>query len=331
MDLDLSTTALFAATRAVHFGACLLLFGVWVFDRLITGPLNDSQDLSKQWRSITRWLILLALPVSLLSGAAWLGLNAINMSGLPPSLALHWDILRIVLTETHFGSLWEIRAILFLAALIASISALLVSRSSRLQTPIPWTALLLSGAFAGSLAWAGHGLTGEPKWWHLFADTIHVLIIGFWPVGLLPLVLVMWKLRRTNNWTQIAPIVRRFSVMSLTSVALLIITGLVNSWILVGSVSDLFSTAYGRVLIAKVILFLAMIGLGAVNLIHLKPRLSFDLSEGTSQPGHAAAKRLQFNVMIELTLSTAIFLLVGLLGLLPPAMEAVLHQHHHHG
>ena len=84
-------------------------------------------------------------------------------------------------------------------------------------------------------------------------------------------------------------------------------------------------------LIAKIVLFFATIGLGAVNLIHLKPRISVDLSEGTSDAGLAATRRLQFNVMIELGLSIAIFLLVGLLGLLPPAMEAMLHQHHHHG
>jgi putative copper resistance protein D len=331
LEIDLSITALFAAIRAVHFGACLLLFGVWVFDRLIAGPLNDSPDFSKHWLLITRLLISISLPLVVLSGAAWLGVNAINMSGLPPGLALRGDILRIVLTDTHFGRLWEIRAMLFGAALIIWIPALIVASSSRLRPGLVWTSLLLSGAVAGSLAWAGHGLTGEPMRWHLLADVIHILIAGFWPVGLLPLALILWKLGRTKNGIPIARIVRRFSVTSLTSVALLMITGLVNSWVLVGSVSDLVSTTYGRVLIAKVVLFFAIIGLGAVNLIHLKPRLSVDLSEGTSQPGLAATRRLQLNVMIELALSVAIFLLVGLLGLLPPAMEAMLHQHHHHG
>ena len=329
MDIDPSTMALFTATRAVHFGACLLLFGVWVFDRLIAGPLNDAPNVSKHWLPITRWLVFISLPLVFLSGAAWLGFNAINMSGLPPSLALRGDILRIVLTDTHFGHLWEIRAMLFGAAFIASIAALIVPNASRLRSPLIWTSLLLSGTVAGSLAWAGHGLTGEPMRWHLLADVIHVLITGFWPVGLLPLVLVMGKLERAKHWTSIARIVRRFSIMSLTSVTLLMITGLVNSWILVGSISAFVSSAYGWVLLAKVVLFFAMIGLGAVNLIHLRPRLSIDLSEGTGQPGLAATSRLRFNVMIELAICVAIFLLVGLLGLLPPAMEAMLHQHHH--
>ena len=237
--------ALFAATRAVHFGACLLLLGVWVFDRLIARPLNDTPVLSKHWLPITRTLISISLPLVLLSGTAWLGFNAINMSGLPPSQALRGDILHIVLTDTHFGHLWEIRAMLFVAALIASIPTLIVPSSSRLRRPFIWTSLLLSGAVAGSLAWAGHGLTGEPMRWHLFADLVHIVITGFWPVGLLPLVLMLWKLRQAANWTPVAQIVRRFSVMSLTSVALLLITGLVNGWVLVGSFSDLFSTTYG--------------------------------------------------------------------------------------
>jgi len=51
----------------------------------------------------------------------------------------------------------------------------------------------------------------------------------------------------------------------------LVSTGLVTSWLLVGSVSSLASTTYGRVLLAKLVLFAAMLTLAAANRFWLVP------------------------------------------------------------
>jgi putative copper resistance protein D len=334
LDNDALITVLFVATRAVHIGACLLLFGVLAFDRFIARPITlDHHFFATEWNRSVRSLVASASSAALLSGAAWLALNAITMSGLPPGEALRADVLRVVLTETHFGKLWEIRALLWLATTLVVTATVFFDPPSSLRVGLNWLALILSGLVAGSLAWAGHGLTGEPSTLHLWADVVHILICGLWPVGLLPLAMLLFKLRRWTEpakWVIVSQLVRRFSAMSLASVALLALSGLVNSWILVGSVSNLFSTLYGKVLLAKIALFCGMVMLGAINLLRLKPHLAIDLTDGIAAEGEAAARRLQKNVAIEAALAAGVFILVGLLGLLPPAMEAMMHEHHHH-
>jgi putative copper resistance protein D len=151
-------------------------------------------------------------------------------------------------------------------------------------------------------------------------------------MGLLPFAMLFAALRRTpdiSKWQPIALLTRRFSAFSLASVAIMLLTGLINSLALVGSPSLLLSTLYGRVLVTKVAAFMVMIALGAMNLLRLKPRLAVDLAEGTATEGEPAARRLGANVRVELVLMILVMLLVGVLGLLAPAADAVMHERHH--
>jgi putative copper resistance protein D len=113
-------------------------------------------------------------------------------------------------------------------------------------------------------------------------------------------------------------LVRRFSALSLVSVALLTATGLVNSWYLVGSLANLSGQIYGRWLLLKVVLFALSVGIGAINLLRLKPRLSADHPAGQKDE---AVARLQFNVQLELLLGAIIVIVVAILGILPPAIQ----------
>src|SRR5690606_38875937 len=60
---------------------------------------------------------------------------------------------------------------------------------------------------------------------------------------------------------------RTFSAMGPALIALLVLSGLVNAWILVGPdhIGDLVRTAYGRVLLAKLDRFVGMLLLAAAN------------------------------------------------------------------
>ena len=48
---------------------------------------------------------------------------------------------------------------------------------------------------------------------------------------------------------------RRFSALSLGCVSVLVVSGLSNSWLLVGSIGALFTTPYGLLLLFKLTLF----------------------------------------------------------------------------
>lgn len=322
MDTEQKVAAGLIAARAVHFGACLLALGVVAFDQFIAAPAlkGGSSNFAHHWRRSANRMFWLSLLFVLLSGVGWFALNAITMSGLPPRAALQPDVLKVVLTETHFGRLWELRDVLWIATVLAG--GLLFERARG------FALLVLTLVLAGSLAWAGHGTEGNPSGWHLAADLVHLVIGALWPVGLLPFLVLLAKLRKwegPERWDVIAAVTRRFSATSLASVIVLTATGLINSLYLVGSPAHLFTTDYGKALTTKLAIFLVMIALGAMNLLRWKPRLSAAPDERAAQ----VAARLQRNVAIEIALGAIVVLVVGLLGLLPPAIDAITHHHHH--
>ncbi len=299
-------------TRAVHLGACLLFFGVFVFDGFIASALAGTAMVS-YWQARLRWFSWILMPIILLSGAVWFALVAMNMSGQPLSV----NILKIVWTQTQIGTVWKIRLMFLVVALVL---CCFLKSVPQIQRFAAWAQTIANGCLLGSLAWAGHGQ--ESSHWHLLADILHLLGAGVWPAGLLPLFLLLRKSRKlanTQDWLAMAVLVRRFSAISLVTVLLLVVTGLVNSWFLVGSFSNLVGQPYGRWLLAKVILFCIALAIAAVNLLRLKPRL---LAECLQPEGaRATAKQLQTNVQFELFLGMAIVVVVAVLGILPPAIH----------
>ena len=305
-------TALFILTRAIHIGACLLFFSIFAFDRFAAVVLGGQSTIAVYWHSRIRWFSLALAPVILISGIAWFAFVAMSMSG----ESLQLEILKTVWMRTEFGIVSRARLIFWLA--VAAMSLLgSFKLPSAPQKRLMALQLVLSGCLLGSLAWCGHGRESSP--WHLFADILHLLAAGFWPAGLLPLVLLLNKLRETSlpeDWTSTAALVRRFSAISLGCVALLAATGFVNSWYLVGSFSNLVSQPYGRWLSAKIILYFIAGAIGAVNLLRLKPRLLNTNSQ--LQPGNDLVAQLRRNVLFEIFLGTVIVVIVAILGILPP-------------
>ena len=133
-----------------------------------------------------------------------------------------------------------------------------------------------------SLAWAGHA-TATPGPFgivHLLGDSLHLLTAAFWPGALVPLAGFLFLLLKSGQVEAVVlgpPVVRRFSSSSLIAVAVMAITGLVNGIFMIGSFSALLTSAYGQILISKLILFAAMIGFGAWNLFLLKPKIEVEL------------------------------------------------------
>jgi putative copper resistance protein D len=201
-----------------------------------------------------------------------------------------------------------------------------------------WFGIAMGIGLVGSLAFAGHGQTGLWPRWHVAADVMHLLIASVWPMGLLPFAIVLWQLQcvcreepspqpspgvpgegeilrhPSASTAEVTRITRRFSAMSLISVGLLLLSGIVNGCCLLGSFSALVNIDYGRVLLLKIALFLGMMAFAAVNRFVLMPRLDADRRRESF-----AARRLQMNVMIELGLMITVLLVTGLLGTLMPA------------
>ncbi|MGH6969804.1 MAG: copper homeostasis membrane protein CopD, partial [Stellaceae bacterium] len=311
---------LLITARAVHFAACVSLAGVLAFECLIAGPVLRRSDgfAASGLNQRLRTLAWASLTLTLISGAAWLDGVAASMSGKPLGAALSPGVLGIVLDQTRVGQDWLLR--LALAVALGACLAARNERRARYRTVIAWLAFGLSTLILASLAWAGHGAAtvGAPGELHLAGDILHLIGAGLWLGTLIPLELLLGEARRAGDtpWLAVArTAARRYSVLAVTSVTALLAGGLINTWFLAGTIPALIGTLYGRLLLAKIALFVIMLVVAAFNLLRLTPRLDDD----------ARAPRtivwLQRNALIETAIGLGVVAIVGVLGILPPGLH----------
>jgi putative copper resistance protein D len=299
------------AVRAIHFAASAVITGTLVFRTWVARPaLPSEQAVASGWWTQSLRVTCIALAVTLLSGVGWLLLQAVSMSGLSPREAMTSQVLSTVLNETEFGAVTEIRSVL---AIILG-TALVFDRFALAHR----LALAAALALTASIAWTGHAAStlGELGNLHLAADALHLVAAAGWIGGLVALALLLAAVRRHGGASLARDAAQRFSTLGIVTVAALAVTGLVNSWILVGSFRGLPATEYGQVLMLKLVVFAAMLVFAAVNRFALTPRLV--VSSGNDRE---AVRMLTRNSVVEIALGFAIFAIVGVLGTLHPAIH----------
>ena len=309
---------LLISVRAVHFAAAISLVGTFAFDCFVAAPAFRAADadatiLRRQLRLLA-WAGLVLLAVS---GVGWLAAIAADMSGKPLGALLSGDTLRVVLTETRFGEDWLLR----LGAAVVLGGLLIAAPAPRRQIAAAsrWAELVLGLFLLAGLAWSGHGAAtpGAPGELHLAGDIMHLVGAGIWLGTLLPFALVLALARRCGGAilpTLIRAMTRRLSLVAAISVAILLAGGVINTWFLAGTVPALIGTEYGRLLLAKIAVFVAMLVVASVNLLRLSPRLAAGAVSRT-------ARQLGRNALIETALGLGVLAIVGVIGTLPPGLH----------
>jgi putative copper resistance protein D len=307
--------------RFVHFAATLSVAGTVLFLALLAEPtFRKLDDGGKDPARVRSWLARLewiGLALVVLSGAAWLVLKAAEMGDVPWPAAFSEGLVPMVLSGTDFGQDWIARSIL--AALLTA--ALLAARAGRrFYRPTLIFACFVAFGLVGTLAWAGHAAATADEFGilHIASDILHLAAAAAWVGALIPLALVIGVAlaRRDASSTAIArEAVLRFSMLGIISVGTIVITGIVNSWAILGSVTALVGTDYGRLLLAKIGLFLAMLSLAAINRLRLTPVFVHKIDAVTSQK---ALRNIQTNTVLEATIGVLIVGIVGLLGTMSP-------------
>jgi len=103
----------------------------------------------------------------------------------------------------------------------------------------------------------------------------------------------------------------------------LILSGLINSWFLIGVANwlDLFTTAYGVALLIKLALFALMLALAAMNRFRWAPRLRHELENEQHRSTLGGLRELKTSLSVEIALACLVLLAVGVLGTLPPPIS----------
>jgi putative copper resistance protein D len=314
--------------RFLHLGAMTLLIGAFGFALLVARPAfrKARAEGAPAVQAFDRLLLRLAsasLGAALVSALLWLLGQTVIAAGKPLGEALTPEVLGRMLTKTQFGHVWQLRT----GALLL-LGALLLFREGE-RGPKDWLnlrlqGLVVAGAVLAGVAWMGHAAAtaGTPRLYHLAADVGHLLASGLWLGGLLPLALLLGRLRRSPHppaGAVAAEATRRFSALGLAAVSAIIATGLVNAWMLVGGFPRLVGTPYGRLLLVKLGLLVPLIGVAAVNLRRLKPAIAAAAAGNRRDTLPTLLTRLRRNVLIEAALGGLVLLVTGALGVTPPA------------
>jgi len=228
-------------------------------------------------------------------------------------------VLGTVLTQTGFGHAWLDRFVCACLLALAFVLMLHARRHSAIWAKA--LAVISAAAFAGMLAWSRHGAggLGLAAIVHPTADVMHLIAAAAWVGGLCPLALVLASARPAADSIAVAHRAAvRFSTLGIASVATLLLTGIVNTGYLVGSLPALVGTDYGRLLLAKIALFLAMVAIAAINRLRHTPRL---VRAGAMGGGAKALHQLRRNAVMEVSAGAVIIGIVAVLGTQPPAIH----------
>lgn len=303
---------LLVSLRGVHYASAMLLFGELVFALGVATPafrrvlaVRDGDDFDRRFFAVAYW----GLVASIASGAAWFAAEAAAMSGLPLGEVMTRETLGLVLANTMFGLIFAVRVGLAVA-LAAVLIAIGRSNDDARRSRLTIIAVAFAAAYLGSLAWAGHAVAGDESedLARIGAAVAHLLAAGMWLGALPALVFVLGRARTLDG---VADAARRFSTFGVASVGVLIASGLVNAWYQVGDIPGLVGTDYGRLLVAKLALFAAMLGLAMVNRGILTRPLSGE--------DRAALRLLRRNATLEIAFGIGVIAIVAVLGVTVPA------------
>ena len=264
-----------------------------------------------------RLVLWAAAGIGLGATAAQIVLEGAEAAGISGFSAISKTIIEETL-GTRFGTVWGFA---FLAWLAVAVLGPLVTagamgpwtnlpavREGRGPLLRPFATLLMLVPLAYLVlcpALSGHGSSQSPVALNFTMNAIHVGAMAVWLGGLGTLLLVLPAATRSAATSAersrlLAGPLARFSTVALVCVALIMATGLVQAYVYVRHFGDLFSTGYGRAVLAKFLLLLCVMGVAAYNRRSSVPQLKAIAERGESpgRPGVLLRRALRGEVAL---------------------------------
>jgi copper transport protein len=298
------TNSALSVARGVQFSAIALGLGTLIFLLAVWRPAGVA---SRAFTARLELLLLIAATGGLVSAVVAILLQGAVGEGTSFWSAARPDTFGEVL-GTRFGTAWGIGALAWVLVLIALATRPLRGRDVAPPPPAPEPVLVVAGgppepapapatappapalatprlamlavplfglALLPSLG--GHTSVQAPVAVLLPANIVHVLAMSAWLGGIAVLVFALRaataELEPDARTPLLAGVVGRFSLLATIALPLLLLSGVVQSIIEVGSFGALLDTAFGRAVLIKIVVALAIVGLGYVNRQRMLPAL----------------------------------------------------------
>lgn len=286
-----------ALCRFVHDTAALLLWGASAYLVALV-PSGLRGDIGRRLEGFR-------IGAGLAAVLTTLAILPIDVAGIGEGWADALDpaTLYAVLADTGVGHGWQGQAV----------AALLLAASLAVSGRARWPATTAAAGLAvAALALTGHAAMREgwPGLAQRGSVAGHGLAAGAWVGALVPLVPVLAALDEPGERRREAGrALRRFSTAGHAAVALVIVTGALNTQAILGRWPTDWRSPYQGWLSGKIALVLVMTGLAVFNRYVVVPRMM------RSRPWAAAVRAA---VLVEMGLGAASIACVGVFGLMDP-------------
>ena len=145
---------------------------------------------------------------------------------------------------------------------------------TRLRTSSSPLAFVGAALLVISEWFTGHTAVTEPWLVVVPSDAAHVVAAALWATGALMLAATLQGRRRRGEPLDAALLGTRFSVVATWSLVAVAVTGTVLAWTIMEGLGGLFSTSFGKWLVAKLVVVAVIAGIGAYNHRRLVPELA---------------------------------------------------------
>ncbi|GIW04902.1 MAG: hypothetical protein KatS3mg059_1522 [Thermomicrobiales bacterium] len=276
-------------TRWLMFLGAVIAAAGFLFGRFIA----HAESVSR------RLLVLGGTAIALVATA----LEPVLQSLFPPSGAVRPSLADAM---TSLPAAWWLRPAGLFVALVAGMSAWYSSRSRRVPAWLDFT-----GAGAAALAIGGLALTSHVaarEHWRgaaILSIVLHQLAVGLWAGGLVHLGLEASR-PDTLRQASVSQPARRFSRLALPLALIGIGTGVANAGLLLPSISALWRSDYGRVLLVKAAVLVPVLALAAYHRLALRRAID------------RAVSAFRTTIRMEAALAFAVILGGTVLALLAP-------------
>ncbi|HMK43788.1 MAG TPA: CopD family protein [Dissulfurispiraceae bacterium] len=264
---------------------------LWVLDDQAVAVSSPESMLRRLQR-----LIRISIAAIIACAIADLLIGAAEMSG-----SADFDVVSLlptVILKTHFGRVWMIRIFSLLLLLVAAG----VRRGHRESHGGLYLMLVLGFVAALTESASGHASDKGDLSLAEIMDFFHLLAASVWGGGLFTLsIIILPALSTTSERAVLAKVATKFSRIAGYSVGIIALTSLYNVWTYVGNAGPAWKSPYGLTALAKIILFLCLIWLGALNRYIIIPFLQE--GAGSSPKKSSIGNRLVNKLLVRVASS----------------------------
>jgi copper transport protein len=255
-------------------------------------------------------LMLAALVV--LAAADILSLMLLTGQSQAAAIGWPWQPAFFDLLGTRIGILGILRL-----GLVVLLAALILPRQAASNR---WAALGLCLALLLTFSLTSHAAAEPRPLLPILADWLHMTAVSVWVGGLFFFLGAMGVVRRLapEPQTRLASLlIPPFTVVAMTCVGVLTLTGVYSALLHVGGPNALVGTTYGRALVVKLLIAAPMLALGAFHFLVTTP----GMRRAAARPGGSPKWVRSFSTLltIEAGLGAVLLLWVGVFTTLPPA------------